>query len=90
MIQDDILKRYSVESIESRMSFGTPREQAEEDMLRNFLCNTDYISNKLAEAQFLGTEVEDYSEVLRCRENARTRINELMKLKEAIPFEEPK
>lgn len=88
MIPDEMLKRYTVENIESRVASGTPSEQAEEDTMRCFLTATDYIPCKLAEAQFLNEEIkEDYSDVLECRKYARTRIDEILNKKEALPFE---
>lgn len=41
------------------------------------LSATDYIPNKITEAQFLGNEVDDYTEVLELRQYARDEINRL-------------
>jgi len=46
--------------------------------MRTFLIQTDYVANKIAEALYLGEEIdEDYSEVIQARKYARTKINEL-------------
>lgn len=79
MISEELLKKYDVETIESRIEHGASKEQAEEDMLRNFLTNTDYVANKIAEAIFLNEETQDYTETLQMRKYARGRIDEIMK-----------
>lgn len=79
MISKEILKKYNVETIESRIEHGASKEQAEEDTLRNFLTNTDYVANKIAEAIFLNEETQDYTETLQMRKYARGRIDEIMK-----------
>ena len=79
MISKEILKKYNVETIESRIEHGASKEQAEEDTLRNFLTNTDYVANKIAEAIFLNEEIQDYTETLQMRKYARGRIDEIMK-----------
>lgn len=79
MISKELLKKYDVETIESRIEHGASKEQAEEDTLRNFLTNTDYVANKIAEAIFLNEETQDYTETLQMRKYARGRIDEIMK-----------
>lgn len=79
MISKELLKKYNVETIESRIEHGASKEQAEEDTLRNFLTNTDYVANKIAEAIFLNEETQDYTETLQMRKYARGRIDEIMK-----------
>ena len=79
MITKELLKKYNVETIESRIEHGASKEQAEEDTLRNFLTNTDYVANKIAEAIFLNEETQDYTETLQMRKYARGRIDEIMK-----------
>ena len=81
MISEKVLEEYNVESLESRMKHGASEEQAEEDMLRNFLSNTDYVANKIAEAVFLNEETQDYTEILQMRKCARRRIDEIMRKK---------
>ena len=45
---------------------------------RTYLTVTDYVAAKIAEAAYLGTEVEEkYREVLAKREEARQKLNEL-------------
>lgn len=79
MISKELLKKYDVETIESRIKHGASKEQAEEDTLRNFLTNTDYVANKIAEAIFLNEKTQDYTETLQMRKYARGRIDEIMK-----------
>lgn len=43
-----------------------------------FLRNTDYIPNKLIEAQVLGAKCQDYNDVLAARQFAREEIDKLM------------
>lgn len=62
----------------------TPEEQAQFEIaeLKQFLADTDYISNKLIEAvddAELSDLKEKYADVLRQRREARARINELDK-----------
>ena len=76
---NEMLKKYNVETIESCIEHGASKEQAEEDTLRNFLTNTDYVANKIAEAIFLNEETQDYTETLQMRKYARGRIDEIMK-----------
>lgn len=42
-----------------------------------FLENTDFITAKIIEAQALGLEIKDYSEVLLARQYARDQVNKL-------------
>ena len=82
MISEKLLNKYLVATIELRTSLGTGPLQAEEDTLRNFLSNTDYIAAKLAESTYLGEKVtQDYTEVLQARQYARERIDEIVKNK---------
>lgn len=50
---------------------------------RTYLIMTDYVAAKIAEAAYLGTEVEKkYREVLAKREEARQKLNELERVRE--------
>lgn len=43
-----------------------------------FLIQSDYVANKIAEAAYLGEEMEeDYTDVLLARKYARQKINEI-------------
>lgn len=44
---------------------------------RDLLHRTDHIPNKIIEAQALGNDAEDYTEILRYRQFARDEINRL-------------
>jgi len=68
------------EEIAQRFSLPTIAEYShlELEYWYTFLIQTDYITNKIAEATYLGEKIdEDYSEVLQARKYARQRINEL-------------
>lgn len=44
---------------------------------QTFLIQTDHIPNKIVEAQVLGIEIDDYTEILHLRQHARDEINRL-------------
>ena len=52
--------------------------RTEFDYYQTFLTLTDYIANKIIEAQVLGIECDDYTHELHARQYARDKINELM------------
>ena len=78
----EILKKYGIiDTLEERVSNSihmTEREVVEE-YYRGFLIATDHIPNKVVEAQILGTETDDYTEILNYRQFARDEINRLSK-----------
>ena len=50
----------------------------EYDWYNTFLIQTDYVANKIAEALYLGEELDnDYTDVLQARKYARQKVNEL-------------
>ena len=55
------------------------KEFYENDLLyyETFLIQTDHIPNKIIEAQMLGKEIDDYTEILEYRQVARDEINRL-------------
>jgi len=67
-ISEDLLNRYHIS-----------KERCLQDPLTGymtFLIQTDYIPNKIIEAQVLGTSLnEDYTEILQARQIAREQIN---------------
>ena len=70
MLSDGMLKRYGL--------YGEMFENRGLEIYLLFLQATDYVACKLAEAQFLGTTLdEDYTEVLQARECAREQIRQL-------------
>ena len=78
----EILKKYGIiDTLEERVSNSihmTEREVVEE-YYRGFLIATDHIPNKVVEAQILGAETDDYTEILNYRQFARDEINRLSK-----------
>lgn len=52
---------------------------SELEYYQTFLIQTDYIANKIAEAAYLGEDVnEDYTEILQARKFARQMVNQLL------------
>lgn len=71
MISNELAARYHLPPIEEYLF-------PELDWYTTFLIQTDYVANKIAEASYLGEEVDkDYSEILQARKYARQKINEL-------------
>ncbi len=69
-------------SEEMAARFYLPRVEdynhSEMDYYQTFLIQSDYVANKIAEALYLGEELdEDYTDVINARKYARRRINEL-------------
>ena len=78
MIADYILQRYHIGAIEDYAALERSLKAGEETMYRTFLLHTDYIPNKIIEAQALGTPLDqDYTEILQARAYARQRLSEL-------------
>jgi hypothetical protein len=67
MITDKLLTKYHIDK-----DFFTNNQLG---LYQTFLIQTDYVSCKIAEAQFLGKTLdEDYTEILQAREYAREQI----------------
>lgn len=78
MIADYILQRYHIGDIKDYTALEGSLKAGEETMYRTFLLHTDYIPNKIIEAQALGTPLDqDYTEILQARAYARQRLSEL-------------
>lgn len=74
---DEILKKYNMKSLEEyKQRFGDSVE-TETEFYRTFLIQTDHIPNKIIEAQIMGARIDDYTEILQLRQNARKEINRL-------------
>lgn len=74
---DEILKKYSMKSLEEyKQRFGDSIE-TEIEFYQTFLIQTDHIPNKIIEAQIMGAKIDDYTEILQLRQNARKEINKL-------------
>lgn len=72
---DTIITNYMKETLEQYIQ---EEGRTEFDYYQSFLIMTDYIPNKLIESEFLGIECDDYTEVIKARQYARTKINEYM------------
>ena len=65
-------------TLEKYKEFFDDSAEVEGDYYKTFLIQTDHIPNKIIEAQILGEEVEDYTEILQARKYARNKINEII------------
>ena len=51
--------------------------ESEKEWLQVFLSSSDYIANKIIEAQYSGEPVEDLKEIVAIRKQCRDRIREI-------------
>ena len=78
MIADYILQRYHIGAIEDYAALEGSIKAGEETMYRTFLIQTDYIPNKIIEAQALGIPIDqDYTQILQARAYARQKLSEI-------------
>lgn len=71
---ENILKKYVYgETLEEYLQ---EEGRTEFNYYQTFLEATDYMANKIIEAQFLGIKCDDYTEELQARQYARDKINE--------------
>ena len=76
MISEDLLVRYNMGNIEDYEALAGSKEKGKYDFYRTFLIQTDYVPNKIIEAQALGTPLDqDYTEILQARAYAREQIS---------------
>lgn len=76
MIPEKLLARYHMACMEDYENMAGGRKQGEYDFYRTFLIQTDYVPNKIIEAQALGTPLDqDYTEILQARAYAREQIS---------------
>ena len=80
MISKEILIKYNMLSLEKYKEIFGDSIETEENFYKTFLIQTDHIPNKIIEAQILGKEVDDYTEILNLRQFARDNINRLESL----------
>ena len=78
MLTKELLKKYNMTTLEKYKEFFDDSAEVEVDYYKTFLIQTDHIPNKIIEAQILGEEVEDYTEILQARKYARNKINEII------------
>lgn len=76
----EILRKYETLTLEEYKTIFGDSVATEKMFYKNFLQQTDHIPNKIIEAQMLGEIPEDYSEILKYRQLAREKINELNEL----------
>lgn len=78
MIAKSLLERYHVGGADFYTALEGNAAAGEAAFYQTFLIRTDYVPNKIVEAQALGIELDqDYTEVLQARAYARQRLSEL-------------
>lgn len=76
MISEDLLVRYNMGNIADYEALAGSKEKGKYDFYRTFLIQTDYVPNKIIEAQAMGEQVDqDYTEILQARAYAREQIS---------------
>ena len=77
MITEELLARYNMGSMDFFAQIEG-EENAEAAFYQTFLLKTDYVPNKIVEAQTLGAQLDqDYTKILQARAYARQRLSEL-------------
>jgi len=77
MISIELLNKYNMVSLDEYKEMFGDTMDTEITFYTTFLIQTDHIPNKIIEAQIMGKEIGDYTEILNCREYCREKINEL-------------
>ena len=76
VISEDLLVRYNMGNIEDYEALAGSKEKGKYDFYRTYLIQTDYVPNKIIEAQAMGEQVDqDYTEILQARAYAREQIS---------------
>ena len=76
MISEELIARYNMGNIEDYEALAGSKEKGKYDFYRTFLIQTDYVPNKIIEAQAMGEQVDqDYTEILQARAYAREQIS---------------
>lgn len=78
MITQELLEKYHMVTLEEYKEIFEDSIEVEIDYYKTFLIQTDHIPNKIIEAQILGEEVGDYTEILLSRKYARDKINKII------------
>lgn len=79
MIPQTILDKYEMDNLDHYIK-GFGEKEGTLAFCRAFLVLTDHIPNKIIEAQILENSIDDYTNILELRQQARDKINE-MKIK---------
>ena len=78
MISEELLVRYNMGNIEDYEALAGSKEKGKYDFYRTFLIQTDYLPNKIIEAQALGIPIDqDYTQILQARAYARQKLSEI-------------
>ena len=75
-ISKELLDRYHIADLQTYIDLsGGSKEEGLKCLYQTFLIQTDYIPNKIIEAQALGQTIdEDYIEILQARKFARSQL----------------
>ena len=78
-ISQNLLDKYHIADLQTYINLsGGNESEGLKTLYQTFLIQTDYIPNKIIEAQVLGETLdEDYTEVLQARKYARQQISNL-------------
>ena len=76
MIPQTILDKYEMDALEHYIK-GFGEKEGTLAFCSAFLTLTDHIPNKIVEAQILGNNFDDYTEILELRQQTRDKINEM-------------
>lgn len=77
-----ILDKYHLLTLAENIAWHGDSTDTRVDFYRDFLSETDHIPNKIIEAQTLGEQVGEYTEILQYRKYAREEINRLRDMEE--------
>ena len=83
-ITNKVLLKYNMVSLDEYKEMFGDTLDTELTFYQTFLIQTDYIPNKIVEAQILGEELDDYTEILNYRKFARQEINRLDELEKEV------
>lgn len=75
--KQEILEKYHMLTLDGYKSLFGDSLETEKEFYMTFLIQTDHIPNKIIEAQILGEEVDDYTDILMLRKAARNNINQI-------------
>ena len=75
MISKELMERYKIRDVNFYVQLEGSEAAGTAAMYRSFLIQTDYVPNKIIEAQALGTPLDqDYTEILQARAYARAQL----------------
>jgi hypothetical protein len=75
MMPETLLDHYGLQTYEQYATIFGDTAAAKICYYETFLVRTDYIANKIIEAQVTGAQIRDYTEELQYRQYCRDQIN---------------